>query len=66
MEPLSAGELLERYAGRSLSPVEVVAGLSAAIEADPHGVFWATCLDRAAEEAREAELAWARRSAGLA
>ena len=28
-------------------PVEVVAELSAAIEADPHGAFWATCLERA-------------------
>ena len=60
MEPLSAGELLERYSGRSLSPVEVVAELSAAVEADPHGAFWATCPERAAEEARAAEAAWGR------
>jgi len=59
MAALSAGELLERYRARTLSPVEVVAGLSAAIEADPHGAFWATCLERAAEEARAAEAAWA-------
>ena len=61
MEPLSAGELLAALRrARSLSPVEVVAELSAAIEADPHGAFWATCLERAAEEARAAEAAWAR------
>jgi aspartyl-tRNA(Asn)/glutamyl-tRNA(Gln) amidotransferase subunit A len=56
----SAGELLARYRDRSLSPVEVVAELSAAIEADPHGAFWATCLQRAADEARAAEVAWGR------
>jgi aspartyl-tRNA(Asn)/glutamyl-tRNA(Gln) amidotransferase subunit A len=56
----SAGELLERYRARAQSPVEVVADLSAAIEADPHGAFWATCLERAAEEARAAEAAWGR------
>ena len=60
MELLSAGELLEGYAGRSLSPVELVAELSAAVEADAHGAFWATCLERAAEEARAAEAAWGR------
>jgi aspartyl-tRNA(Asn)/glutamyl-tRNA(Gln) amidotransferase subunit A len=63
MAPPSAGELLERYRTRSQSPVEVVAELSAAIEADPHGAFWATCLERAAEEARAAEAAWARGAA---
>ena len=60
MAPPSAGELLARYAARTLSPVEAVAELSAAIESDPHGAFWALCLDRAAEEARAAEDAWAR------
>jgi aspartyl-tRNA(Asn)/glutamyl-tRNA(Gln) amidotransferase subunit A len=58
--PPSAGELLERFRARTLSPVEVVAELSAAIEADPHGAFWATCLERAAAEARAAEGAWGR------
>ena len=48
---------------RSLSPVEVVADLGAAIEADPHGAFWALCLERAAEEARAAEAAWSRGAA---
>jgi aspartyl-tRNA(Asn)/glutamyl-tRNA(Gln) amidotransferase subunit A len=60
MAPPSAGELLEHYRARARSPVEVVAELSAAIEADTHGAFWATCLDRAAEEARASEAAWAR------
>jgi aspartyl-tRNA(Asn)/glutamyl-tRNA(Gln) amidotransferase subunit A len=60
MTPPSAGELLERYRARTLSPVEVVAQLSAAIGADPHGAFWATCLERAAAEARAAEAAWGR------
>ena len=58
MAPLSAGELLAAYAAGTLSPVEAVAELSAAIEADPHGAFWATCLERAAGEARAAEDAW--------
>jgi aspartyl-tRNA(Asn)/glutamyl-tRNA(Gln) amidotransferase subunit A len=60
MSALGAGELLARYRERSLSPVEVVAELSAAVEADPHGAFWATCLERAGEEARAAEAAWGR------
>ena len=63
MAPLSAGELLAGYAARTLSPVEAVAELSAAIEADPHGAFWALCLERAAEEARAAEVAWSRGAA---
>ena len=63
MAPLSAGELLAGYAARTLSPVEAVAELSAAIEADPHGAFWATCLERAAGEARAAEDAWSRGAA---
>ena len=60
MTPAGAGELLAAYASRSRSPVEIVAELSAAIEADPHGAFWATCLERAADEARAAEERWAR------
>ncbi len=60
MAPLSAGELLAGYAARTLSPVEVVAELSAAIGRDPYGAFWALCLERAAEEARAAEAAWSR------
>jgi aspartyl-tRNA(Asn)/glutamyl-tRNA(Gln) amidotransferase subunit A len=57
---VTAAELLAAYAARERSPVEVVAELAAAIEADPHGAFWATCLQRASEEARAAEAAWAR------
>ncbi|HET8950517.1 MAG TPA: amidase [Solirubrobacteraceae bacterium] len=57
---MTAAELLAAYAARERSPVEVVAELSAAVEADPHGAFWATCLERAAEEARAAEAAWGR------
>ena len=53
-----AAELLAGYRARSISPVEVVAALSAAVETDPHGAFWATCLERAALEARAAEDAW--------
>jgi len=60
MPPLSAGELLVGYADRSLSPAEVVADLGAAIEADGHGAFWATCLERAGEEARNSSERWAR------
>jgi aspartyl-tRNA(Asn)/glutamyl-tRNA(Gln) amidotransferase subunit A len=57
---VTAAALLAAYAARERSPVEVVAELSAAIEADPHGAFWATCLERAADEARAAEAAWGR------
>jgi len=57
---VTAAELLAAYAARERSPVEVVAELAAAIEADPHGAFWATCPERASEEARAAEAAWAR------
>jgi len=61
MEAQSAGELLAGYADRSLSPVEVVGALAARIESDATtGAFWTLCLDRAAEEARAAEAAWAR------
>ena len=60
---MTAAELLAAYAARERSPVEVVAELSAAVEADPHGAFWTTCLERAAAEARAAEDAWARGNA---
>jgi aspartyl-tRNA(Asn)/glutamyl-tRNA(Gln) amidotransferase subunit A len=56
---MTATELLAAYAARERSPVEVVADLAAKIEADEHGAFWALCLDRAAEEARNAEARWA-------
>jgi aspartyl-tRNA(Asn)/glutamyl-tRNA(Gln) amidotransferase subunit A len=58
--PETAGELLAAYAARTRSPVEVVAELAAAIEADPHGAFWALCLDQALDQARAAERTWAR------
>jgi len=54
---MTATELLEAYAARTLSPVEVVAELSA--KDDPHGAFWARCPERAGEEARAAEARWA-------
>ncbi len=57
---MTARELLAAYAARERSPTEVVAELAAAIEADPHGAFWATCLERAADEALAAEAAWGR------
>jgi aspartyl-tRNA(Asn)/glutamyl-tRNA(Gln) amidotransferase subunit A len=54
---MTATELLAAYAARTLSPVEVVAELSA--KGDPHGAFWARCPERAAGEARAAEARWA-------
>ena len=57
---MTAAALLAAYAARERSPVEVVAALAAAVEADPHGAFWATCLERAAGEARASEERWAR------
>ena len=57
---MTARELLPAYAARSLSPVEVVAETAERIEADTTGAFWTLCLERAAEEARAAEAAWAR------
>lgn len=54
--------LLREYAARRLSPVEVVDALAARIEAvdGKVGGFTALCLDRARQEAREAEAAWSR------
>jgi aspartyl-tRNA(Asn)/glutamyl-tRNA(Gln) amidotransferase subunit A len=59
---LTAHALLGAYRDRSLSPVEVVDALAARIaELDPQlGAFRALCLERAREEARRAELEWAR------
>jgi aspartyl-tRNA(Asn)/glutamyl-tRNA(Gln) amidotransferase subunit A len=59
---LTAHALLDRYRDRSLSPVELVDALAARIdELDaPLGAFQALCIDRAREEAREAEAAWSR------
>ena len=51
-----AAELLAAYAARERSPVEVVAELSAAVEADPHGAFWATCLERARDVERRVDV----------
>jgi len=60
MESPTASELLAGYAARTLSPIEVHADAAARIEADVTGAFWTLCLDRAADEARAAEAAWAR------
>ena len=63
---LTAQALLGAYRDRSLSPVEVVDALAARIaELDPQlGAFRALCLERAREEARRAELEWARGEPG--
>jgi aspartyl-tRNA(Asn)/glutamyl-tRNA(Gln) amidotransferase subunit A len=65
LEYLSAGTLLQAFAARRLSPVEVVDVLSARIAAVDRlvGGFTALCLERAREEARASEAAWARRDA---
>ncbi len=63
---LTAQALLGVYRDRTLSPVEVVDALAARIaELDPQlGAFRALCLERAREEARRAELEWARGEPG--
>jgi aspartyl-tRNA(Asn)/glutamyl-tRNA(Gln) amidotransferase subunit A len=55
-------ELSRGYATRELSPVEVVDACAARIDAvdDRVGAFTALCLERAREEARASEAAWAR------
>ncbi len=60
---LSAARLLDAYAARTLSPVEVVAALAERIEdLDPAlGAFTTLCLERAREEAAAAEDAYRRR-----
>lgn len=62
---LGATELLAGYRSRLFSPVEAVTAVADRIAAvDPLvGAFTTTCLDRALEEAREAEAAWANGSA---
>jgi aspartyl-tRNA(Asn)/glutamyl-tRNA(Gln) amidotransferase subunit A len=56
---LPAGELLAGFAARELSPVEILEACEARI--DPRlGAFQALCLERARDEARAAERAWAR------
>jgi aspartyl-tRNA(Asn)/glutamyl-tRNA(Gln) amidotransferase subunit A len=57
-----AEELLREFATRAISPVEVVEVAAAQIEAidESLGGFTALCLERAREEARAAETAWAR------
>jgi aspartyl-tRNA(Asn)/glutamyl-tRNA(Gln) amidotransferase subunit A len=59
---LSAIRQLEAYRRRALSPVEVLDALAARIEAlDPTiGAFTTLCLDRARQEAADAEAAYAR------
>jgi aspartyl-tRNA(Asn)/glutamyl-tRNA(Gln) amidotransferase subunit A len=57
---LSAGELLDAYRARTVSPVEVLDALSERIERlDPAlGAFTTLCLERAREEAVAAEAAY--------
>lgn len=59
---LGVEELLRAYGARSVSPVDAVDALAARIEAIDGlvGAFTALCLDRALEEARASEAAWAR------
>lgn len=54
--------LLEEFAARRMSPVEVIDAVAARIEAvdERVGGFVALCLDRAREESRGAEAAWLR------
>ncbi len=54
--------LLEEFAAGRLSPVEVLGACAARIEAvdSQVGAFTALCLERAREEARASEAAWAR------
>jgi aspartyl-tRNA(Asn)/glutamyl-tRNA(Gln) amidotransferase subunit A len=63
---LTAHALLGAYRDRSLSPVEVVDALAVRIaELDPRlGAFRALRLERAREEARRAEVEWARGEPG--
>ena len=57
-----AADLLREFAARTLSPVEVLDLVAARIDAvdESVGGFTALCLDRARDEARAAEGAWAR------
>jgi aspartyl-tRNA(Asn)/glutamyl-tRNA(Gln) amidotransferase subunit A len=59
---LTAGQLLEGYRARAISPREVIDGLAARIEErNPTlGAFWTLCLDRAREEAAVAQSAYRR------
>jgi aspartyl-tRNA(Asn)/glutamyl-tRNA(Gln) amidotransferase subunit A len=54
--------LLREFSARRVSPVEVIDAVSARIEAVDHllGGFTTLCLERARQEARESEAAWAR------
>src|SRR3954453_3728640 len=62
---LGARDLLAGFRARSFSPVEVLDELAGRIEElAPLGAFTTTCLDRAREEAFEAEAAYARGGAG--
>ena len=59
---LGAGELLDAFRGRTVSPVEVVGRIAERIDAVDRlvGGFTTLCLDRARVEARQAERAWAQ------
>ena len=61
---LSAGELLDAYRARTLSPVEVLDALAERIErVDPAlGAFTTLCLERAREEAAATEAAYRSRA----
>jgi aspartyl-tRNA(Asn)/glutamyl-tRNA(Gln) amidotransferase subunit A len=63
---LGAVALREAYRTREVSPVEVVDGLAARIaELDPElGAYATLCLERAREEAHEAEAAYGRGETG--
>jgi aspartyl-tRNA(Asn)/glutamyl-tRNA(Gln) amidotransferase subunit A len=63
---LSAGELLDAYRARDLSPVEVVDALAERIQALDAGLgaFTTLCLDRAREEAAAAERQYAAGTPG--
>ncbi len=59
---LSAEGLLGEFSARRVSPVEALDAIASRIEAvdSKVGAFTTLCLDRACEEARTAEAAWAR------
>ncbi len=59
---LAASQLLDGYRRRTISPVEVVEALAVAIEQhnDSLTALYTVCLDRALQEARAAEAAYAR------
>ena len=67
LSELGVEELLQEFAARRLSPVEVLDSVAARIDAVDGAVggFTALCLERAREEARASEARWAGGSARL-